>query len=289
MSSIRHDGSMSELSSRACAVGTRPVAAALLAVLAGLAPLRIDAQELTGTFRGGSAGELVLALQVEEGRYVGRLTTDGRTIFEVEGTRYEDEDGEVGVEGEVLGGGVADFELGWDPEDASYSLFLTPYQGGVPRMDLAALSLLERVSAEAEIAAFVDQATPSAPSSASAPGPAPPASTAEGVDPRLVGVWATQVMMSTPGGTVATRISMELQADGTMIDLGSRAMGSFPGTGLDDRGPTGDRGRWRVEDGVLLVSYQGSQWVPMARYTLRGASLMLTFGDGSTQLWERAR
>jgi hypothetical protein len=35
---------------------------------------------------------------------------------------------------------------------------------------------------------------------------------------------------------------------------------------------------------------QGStQWVPYPRYYVEGASLMLTFGDGSRQLWERAR
>lgn len=270
--------------------GVGPVVLGLL--LMGLPACPADAQEMTGTFRGGAGGELILVLSGTGDSYTGRLTTDGATVFEVVGEGSVDEDGEVVVEGAVVGGGVADFELGWDPEDRTYGLFLTPYDAsGVPRLDLASFSVVERVSDDAELDRIVALGDATRAPPVQPQRPAPPSATlaAEGIDPQLVGTWATQVMMSTPGGTVATRISMRFDPDGTMLDLGSRSMGSFPDIGLDTQAGGGDQARWRVQDGLLLVGYGGGEWLPMARYLVQGSSLLLTFGDGSTQLWERAR
>ncbi|MDH3205778.1 MAG: hypothetical protein OEO79_04160 [Gemmatimonadota bacterium] len=90
---------------------------------------------------------------------------------------------------------------------------------------------------------------------------------------------------------LATQQLLELTSDGLMRELGWRALGGF-GSGSIDTGSDGggDRASWRVEGDLLVVSYQGSPWVPLARFGFSDGRLVLRYvQDGSVQVWSRGR
>lgn len=231
-----------------------------------------------GTYRVAFQGQaLTLTLVTRpDGGVAGRLL--GPTVdFSVEATRGTDRDGDPAVEGVMTGGGATGLFWLYLDDDDEYGLIVTPLDAvGTPLPDQAAHYAVERTGAE--VLGAAPDARPST------PGGTPGAS-----GHPIIGRWATQVVMSSPAGSIATQMFMEFRPDGTMVDLGSRAMGGFGdaslGTGLEGGG---DRGAWRVGGELLYVSYQGSAWVPFARYQVDAARLALVYiQDGSTQIWYR--
>jgi hypothetical protein len=254
--------------------------------IAGLVVSGCEAQvpAFDGTYTVTLQGHiLTLTLRtVASGDVVGRIRGGG-AVLELNGRSTTDEDGDVSLEGILTGpGGRSDFALFPDDEGA-FGLLLTPYDAsGVPRTDLASIYAVSRISDAAGDLADMDGAAkdlvPAAPSPAQAVG-----------DERLVGTWATQVIMTSEVGGVATQLRMQLSADGTMRDLGSRSMGDIAGGIFDIRDGTGaEHAIWRTEGDVIWTSYAGSQWIPFARFQLSGTQLLLTYlHDGSRQLWSR--
>ena len=126
---------------------------------------------------------------------------------------------------------------------------------------------------------------------AAQPGPTPGAANEPNVerDPGLVGVWSHQEVMSGGGVSVATQLLLRINADGTYVSGDARTVGG----GANWSGDTGrsgavSTGTWRTQGGIVYVKDGGvSPWTPYARYTVQGSSLLFTFGDGSTQLWQR--
>ena len=125
---------------------------------------------------------------------------------------------------------------------------------------------------------------------AAQPGPTPGAANEANVerDPRLVGVWSHQEVMSGGGVSVATQLLLQINADGRYASGDARTVGGGANWS-GDTGRSGDvsTGSWRTQGGIIYVKDGGIQWTPYARYTVQGGSLMFTFGDGSTQLWQR--
>ena len=123
------------------------------------------------------------------------------------------------------------------------------------------------------------------------PGPTPGAAEDANVerDPRLVGQWSHQEVMSGGGVSVATQLLLRINPDGTYASGDVRTLGGGANWS-GDTGRSGDvsRGTWRTQGGIVYVKDRGvGPWTPYARYTVQGGSLMFTFGDGSTQLWRR--
>lgn len=107
-------------------------------------------------------------------------------------------------------------------------------------------------------------------------------------DPRLVGSYSRQEMISTPNGVIATQIFLEIRSNGTF----SEAMGETLGGGMEWSGQLGGGGvqtaEWTAQNGVFLVRPPGTgQWVPLARYVLEPGRLMFVYDDGSRHLWYR--
>jgi len=242
----------------------------------GAADAHALAGQLDGTYRVASAGQtLSLVLQSEGERVAGRLF--GPTVtFDLEGEAALDEEGDLSVEGFMTGGGATSLFSFFPDEDGDFGLLVTPIgPGNVPLAEQAAYYAASRVSREVE--------------GAIAPEPGARATVPIAAGHPLVGTWASQVAMSTPGGTIATQLMMELRPDGIMLELGSRSMAGF-GDGHADTGfeSGGEQARWRTEGDVLVVSYQGSPWIPFARFQVDGVRLALTYlHDGSLQLWYR--
>ncbi len=121
--------------------------------------------------------------------------------------------------------------------------------------------------------------------------PTPPAAGAAGNrDSRLVGSYSRQEIVSTPQGSIATQMFLEIRADGTF----SEVMGDTLGGGMDWSGQVGGAGgaqtaEWSTQNGVFLVKMPGmTQWVPLARYVLQPGRLMFVYNDGSQHLWYRS-
>lgn len=196
------------------------------------------------------------------GDFAGFFEAWGRRC-EVSGTYGEDEEDPF-VEGEIAcdGGGGGEFELSFDEDEEAFTFFLTPFEpDGTPRLDLAVSYVAERADSTF--------------GRAEAPSP-------------LVGVWSTQVIASTPGGSVTTQLFMELRSDGLLVDLGSRSIG---GTGdvTADTGLSGggESALWRTEGDILQASVDGRQWAPLARFELAGDRMLLDYYDGDRALWHR--
>jgi len=103
-------------------------------------------------------------------------------------------------------------------------------------------------------------------------------------------VWSTQVLMNSPAGSVATQLSMEFRADGTLVDLGSRSLGGAGGVDIDTGlGLGGETANWRTAGNVLQVSQGGSPWVALATFQRNGDRLFLRYYDGDQRIWTRSR
>lgn len=288
-------------------------AGAVLGALATLTPLaaaacRAQQVAYDGTYAVAYAGGTVtLALRTDaDGAVRGWFQAPGAARFPLEGRLATDEDGQVTVEGSVAGAaGRTGFAL-FRNEDGSYGLLLTPYDAtGTPRADLAAIYSATRTSdSPPDLAAgAVGAATPNPPGAAGPPGasnppaashparPPGPAALDPSRDPRLVGTWSTQVVMNSAAGSIATELRMAFRADGALLDLGSRSLGSVGGGSFDlGYGGAHQAVAWRADGAVMTISYAGGPWTPFARYTIAGDRLILVYlHDGTRQTWSRVR
>jgi len=232
--------------------------------------------DFSGTYAVTSLyGDMTLTLeQSPDGATSGALLMPaGAGTCPVSGRAVADEEGEWSVEGSIqCADGRSDFEFAED-EDGEFVLLLVPYdKNGEPRSDLAAVYYARRATAGESPTGGTDT-------------PDPPTS---GRDPDLVGLWATQVVMSTSSGSMTTLIMMEIRANGTLIDLGSRSVGGIPGvggdTGLQGGGDVAD---WQTSGNVLQVRYAGSQWVALATYQVSGDQVLFAYYDGDRKVWYR--
>ncbi|HUF10849.1 MAG TPA: hypothetical protein VMO47_16135 [Rhodothermales bacterium] len=255
-----------------------------MALLFSCLSCAMRAQDFSGTYTVASPqGVLRLTLDQTADDVAGILILPGNFEYRAEGTVVvDDEDGEVSVEGSLSSPhGRGDFTLDGPDEDGDYYLLITPYDAsGIPVLAQAATYLVKRAEADAPPAGNYAESGDIATGQ-----PAP-----EGVvrDSRLVGVWATQVIMNTPSGGMATQILMEIRADGTLIDLGSRSVGGAPGIGIDTGFEAGgETASWRTQGNVLLVSQHGSPWVQLAQFEVADDRLLLNYHDGDRKLWYR--
>lgn len=257
-------------------------AGALASMLLLVCVPSLDAQFYDGLFDvqtpyGIASLELV---RLPGGAVEGALRGFGGRDFAVEGREAIDEDGELTLEGMFVGEGMADFTL-FAEDDGTLGLVLVPYDAsGAPQTGSSAVFVVTRATADG------------------APAPAPPTPGAGAavvsdapLDARVVGVWATQVVMNSPAGSVATQMFMHFGPDGVMTDMGSRAVGGMPGVGLEtglEGG--GEQAYWSARDGVLVVSADGRSWAPLARYEFSEGRLVLRYvQDGSIQIWSLQR
>jgi hypothetical protein len=81
---------------------------------------------------------------------------------------------------------------------------------------------------------------------------------------------------------------MTVHADGTFLYGGSRVVGGGAGWGGDSGAGDYERGQWKTVGKVIHIREAGGgPWQPYARYYIEGGRMMLTFGDGSKQIWYR--
>ncbi len=216
-----------------------------------------------GDYNAEYMGQAVsLHLEESDGTLSGRLTYAGLT---------SDVDGVVSgarAEGRVNAGlmGQLPFEAELQSDDALQWKYLLPLPGQAQALELDFIRSGQQTTAQPE---------------------------SDALDPRLVGRWRRTVSNSVPGTrpvsnlNVATDIFCTLAGDGSFSYGGSVTGAASPGiAGTTGPGSTSS-GHWKAEGGVLYSQAQGqSQWIPLGRYALSGASLVLYVGT-EKQLWER--
>lgn len=272
------------------------------AAMAGLAASGCRAQ--VPTFDGTYAvafqnSSMTLTLRtLASGDVVGWIQGGG-AVLDLNGRTVTDDDGDVSLEGILTGpGGRSDFTL-YPDDDGAFGLTLTPYDAsGTPRADQASVYAVTRITNATDDLAGMDGSANDPTQGGSAPAGEANASTPGALshdraggkrDPRLVGTWSTQVIMSSDIGSMTTQLRMQFCADGIMRELDSRSLGDIAGGTIDTGSGAGDeQANWRTEDNVIWISYAGSQWIPFARFELSGPQLLLTYlHDHSRQLWSR--
>ncbi len=253
----------------------RPLMAAALCVV-GLGAPSLEAQSLQGTYRLEYMGTpMTLILQVQEDdSVVGRLFNTSLSL-DVDGRQGVDEEGDVTIEGSLTAstgpGGTFEF---FEDEDEEYGLLLVPNDAsGRPLSDAAEILYATRISTQAIL---TDQGGAGR----------QPGAEGSGSDHPIVGIWTTQVILNSEVGSIATEIGMQIGADGTMLDLGSRSVGM--GMEIPWEGG-GTRVYYRVQGDILQISQDRNQWAPFVRFRFRrGGDLVFNYlQDGSQQTWSR--
>mgnify|MGYP001823503057 CR=1 FL=1 len=105
-------------------------------------------------------------------------------------------------------------------------------------------------------------------------------------DQRLVGAWVYSESYSSGEFGFASQWKMQINPDGSYLYGDARVMGGDGGSSIDSGRGGVTPGQWRTQDGVIHIN-EGYGWQPFARYYVEGYSMMLTFGDGSRQVWKR--
>lgn len=109
-------------------------------------------------------------------------------------------------------------------------------------------------------------------------------------DPALVGRWARSESYTSGDFSMVNQTRVTLFADGTFVMGPGRVIGGGDAGSFDSGsgGAAGEGGRWRTENRILYTApAAGGGWSAYARYYVEGNKLLLTFGDGSRELWHR--
>jgi hypothetical protein len=122
-----------------------------------------------------------------------------------------------------------------------------------------------------------------------APSPGPPVQTGAG-DPRLVGTWVGQSMISSGDASMTSEQFLVFHADGSYAYGQGRAVAGGSGWSYDGgAGGATERGRWRTEDNLLYLSSEPGQWKRIGRYgmTEDGQTMRIIYDAGGRKLWSR--
>lgn len=112
-------------------------------------------------------------------------------------------------------------------------------------------------------------------------------------DQQLVGAWIYTKTYFSGDFSSTTQLKMRIFSNGTYVYGNARVMASNSddyGHVSADTGGSDEvtKGKWKTQNSIIYVMEEGtSNWYAYARYYIEGSSMLLTFEDGSKQLWER--
>jgi hypothetical protein len=240
----------------------------------GLAAVPGVAQSFTGSYMSADGTRTVLSFESPTaGSVTGSISGQGVAL---------------GLQGEIDGallagwasgqGGSLHFHAEFSGDDLVFTLFPTGMDGQ-PNHDQGQSAVFRRTSTQPQ------------PGQSPTPQPTPPATTpaAGAHDPALVGVWVREETMVDPIMTLTTQTIMVLDAGGDFEQGEGRVVGGGAGFSFDTgSGQERDVGQWRSEGEIVYVTGAGlNQWIPCCRYYVEGGRMLLTFDDGSRQIWHK--
>jgi hypothetical protein len=106
------------------------------------------------------------------------------------------------------------------------------------------------------------------------------------IDPRLVGRWRRTESMGSGGASFVSDKHLVVRPNGTYTLSSGGYAGGDANVSVAGGGGGGASGRWRVRGKIVEIS-EGGTFQPYARYHIEGNDMLFTFGDGSTQFWQR--
>ncbi len=228
------------------------------------------AQSFSGTYAGTLNGTPATLLLQEDAAVVqGRVDVSGYQY--VLQAQVQNNAG-IGILQDVQTGGVLNVELA--PMPQGVTLVLVSQNGFTGQMQRTALAFTRSEGT------ITDTAPPSS---------STPAAVGGALDPLMVGVWAHQEIYNSGDFSGTTQETMQVHPDGTFVLGGGQVSvsGSFFSGNTGGGGET-LHGFWQTQGNIVYVRGQGqTQWVPFARYYIENGRMLLTFGDGSRQVWYR--
>ena len=230
--------------------------------------------ELAGTYATETPrGQIVVRIQVEADRVTGTLEApETRTIVLVGSAlgRY--------ARG-TMSSGIDTGE--WEAllEGDALTLRLTQGAQAVPLR-------LQRVDASAT--APPSPSPPPSPVTPPTPGPPVPG---QGGDPRLVGTWAGQTLITSGDASMASEEFLVFRADGSYQYGKGRSVAGGSGWSFEGGGGPTETGRWRAEDSVFYVLQPDGQWMRVGKYGMTddGQTMRIIYDRGGRKLWSRRR
>lgn len=107
-------------------------------------------------------------------------------------------------------------------------------------------------------------------------------------DPALVGHWLYSESYTSGTFSGASQTRMIIYPNGGYQYGDSQFAGGGGGIGGSSGNGELETGEWKTQNRIIYIKGKGlAQWQPYARYYVEGASMMLTFSDGSKQVWKR--
>lgn len=106
-------------------------------------------------------------------------------------------------------------------------------------------------------------------------------------DPVLVGAWVKSESYTSGDFSMVDQKTVQLLPDGHLVIGPARLIGGGDAGSFDSGSGGGGGGEWRTADRILYTREPGTGWAPYGRYYVEGNRMMVTFGDGSREVWSR--
>ena len=233
-----------------------------------LAHAQLPSGELAGTYAlQTQLGLMVVKIEITGGRLAGTLDVPGSNT--------------IALRGDALGR----YARGAISSPVDTGEFEALVEG-----DTLALTLAQRAQTVPLRLRRIDPSTAVAPPGTAPPAPAPPVQTGAG-DPRLVGTWVGQTMISSGDASMASEQFLVFRADGSYAYGTGRSVAGGSGWSFEGGGGATEQGRWRSEDGLLYLAGPDGQWKRIGRYgmTEDGQTMRIIYDAGGRKLWSRRR
>lgn len=231
-----------------------------------LGPLA-QAAGLAGTYvLQGSEGQLVIRFEVKGNALTGAMESGNRYVVDFVGTAQGN-----AARGTVTSkDGAGTFEATVDGDILNVVLS----QPAGPNQQAATLPLqLRRADA-----------------SKSTAGASTKTAAVSGGDPRLVGQWVSQSMITSGTASMASEELLSFRAEGGYTYGRGRAVAGGTDWSYDGGADSGtERGQWRARDGVLFLLAPAGQWTRVGKYGMTddGTTMRITYDRGGRKLWSR--
>lgn len=242
----------------------KPLLALAAPALAVALPLSARADDLAGTYSGQFNGQPARATLTVEGDAVAGTLDVGGYVYRIQGQQQG-----AGAEGEMIDQDGRALQLSLKSANDR----LTMLAQAVPGVPLASVQI-ELTRGEAGSGPAADGAD---------------AAEVE-LDSALVGRWVQRDSYTSGDFSLMNERRVTLSPDGTYRFGPGRVIGGGDAGSFDSGagGANGDGGRWRTQGQVLYAMEYGSMgWEPYARYYVEGNKLLLTFANGSREIWHR--
>lgn len=106
-------------------------------------------------------------------------------------------------------------------------------------------------------------------------------------DPRLIGVWRTEVIVSDPVQSFSQDLFLEFRADGVMLQRMGGGVFGGPDGSVTGAGGEVEQAAWRSVGDQIHLRIQNHPWAQLGTFYVEGPSLLLMYFDGDRKVWTR--